>query len=402
MASCGAILRCWLYCICGNMDSELGLVDRFEMLRGIINPDYFRQKVRPLLYAKAGNDAEEVQELVIRSLHNSDFYLKLLSGLFRRPRELMVNVNGVRLMPFGTAAGLDKDGAAMLPLSRIFGFLEPGTVMANPREGNAKPRLASADADLDLYNAMGFPSRGLENFLINIKDYRKKGGSVPVYASICGLPLSETDAIKVAMEQMRTLVQALSPYVDGFVWNPASPNTTALGLLRTKEVFRATAELIADEAPSKLRMVKMWPYEPGAGQEFTGFVGSFIEGGGHGVVVTNTKMVPGENVPSEKWGYKSAGRSGRFLKEYRLRAVRDARSAFPKAVVVATGGIYDGEDAYQTFKAGADMIEGYTPYAFYGLGLLNRLVKGVCEGLRKDGYGSLQKLQSEVKANAGE
>ncbi len=384
------------------MDNELGLVDKLEMLRGILDPDYFRQKVRPLLYAKAGNDAEEVQELVIMSLRSSDFYLKLLSGLFPKHRELMVKVNGMEVMPFGTAAGLDKDGDAMLPFSRIFGFLEPGTVMANPREGNAKPRLASADADLDLYNAMGFPSGGLENFLLNIKDYRKKGGYAPVYASICGLPLSETGAIKVAMEEMRRLVQTLAPYVDGFVWNPASPNTEALGLLRTREVFRATAGLIADEAPSKLRMVKMWPYEADGRQEFEGFVGSFIEGGGHGVVVTNTKMVPGENVPSQRWGYKSAGRSGRFLKEYRLRAVRDARSAFPNAVVVATGGIYDGEDAYQTFKAGADMVEGYTPYAFYGLGLLNRLVKGVCEGLRKDGYGSLLELQGEVKTNAGE
>lgn len=377
--------------------ANLGIAERMMMFRGILDPEYFNRSVRPRLFAMAYNDAEKVQELVIEILRRNNFSMSMASNFFPRHDELKVKVAGKEFVPFGTAAGLDKNGEAMLALSHFFGFLEPGTVVLNPRTGNDRPRLIAVDKDHDLYNAQGFPSKGLEYFMNNIMQYRKSKGKAPVYADICGLPLSEQNAVQVAMDEMRVLLQRIEPYVDGFVWDPASPNTAALSVLKTPEIFEQTAQLMKQLSKNKLNLVKMWPYEPAEKDASLKFVESFINGGGHGVVTSNTKMFPKEQIPAPNWGYKSAGRSGSFLKEYRLRSVRDMRAAFPDAVIVATGGINDGDDAYKTFEAGADMLEGYTPYTFYGLGLLRQLEEGVARNLKANGYDTLAHLQADVK-----
>jgi len=378
---------------------RMGIGDKLTLLRGMFNTGYFRDCVRPMLYSKCNNDPELVNEVVMETLKKNGLGISMVSPFFRAPEELRIEVNGQKVIPFGTAAGIDKTGDSLLPLSNFFGFLEPGTICVNPRKGNDRPRLVADDANLDLYNAQGFPGRGLDYFLNNLREYKKRNRDVPVYANICGMPLSEQGAIELAMDEMKKLLKELEPYADGFVWNCASPNTEALKLLREPEISRRTSELMKELAPNKLRLIKIWPYEPTEISSPLRFVESFIEAGGHGIVTTNTKMFPREQIPAQNWGYKSAGRSGTFLKPYRLRSLKDLRSAFPDALIVATGGIFDGDDAYETFKAGATMLEGYTPYTFFGLGLLKQIEKGVIKRLKADGYKSLQDMQSAMKKN---
>ncbi|MDE1822778.1 MAG: hypothetical protein KGH50_00440 [Candidatus Micrarchaeota archaeon] len=378
----------------------LGLIAKVNLARSVFSTALFKNSVRPELYRIANHDPEVVHEIVLNEIRNSKAAVRILSSLFKADKELMVKVNGREVVPFGNAAGFDKDGDALEPLSNFFGFLEPGTVVLNPRPGNDRPRIAVDEQNLEMWNAQGFPSRGLEYFMKNLIAYKESGGKKPVYVSVCGLPVSESNAVEVAMREMETLLKRMAPYADGFVWNPASPNTAALKLLRTPEVFRQTAELMKRIAPDKLILVKMWPYEDAEKHQFMGFVKGFVEGGGDGAVVTNTKMFPKESIHAKEWGYPSGGRSGKFLKHYMLRAVRDMRIAFPGITIVATGGIHTGKDAYEAFSNGANMVEGYTPYTFYGLGLLMEIEKGVMASMKRDGFGSMEELQARASENA--
>lgn len=378
--------------------ANLGIADKIMMLRGMFNPYEFKMSVRPKIYEKANNDPETVNELVLEMLNRNSFEMSLLSPFFTAPQSLSIKINGQSVVPFGSAAGLDKNGEALGPLSNFFGFLEPGFVGVNPRTGNDRPRICADEANLDLYNAQGFPTKGLEYFKNKLVEYRKQGGKKPVYVNICGMPpIGQDNSIAIAMDEVKQLVKTLEPYADGFVWNCASPNTEALKMLRDPQIAKETAAIMKDAAPSRLRMVKLWPYEPQEIDASLKFVGSFIEGGGHGVVTTNTKMFPKEQIPAPNWGYKSGGRSGKFLQPYRMRSVKDMRKAFPDAVIVAAGGIYDGNDAYATFEAGANMLEGYTPYTYYGVGLLKQIQIGVAKNLKVNGYDTLAHLQSDVK-----
>lgn len=196
------------------------------------------------------------------------------------------------------------------------------------------------------------------------------------------------------MRNSAYITEKINPYADGFVWNPFSPNTAALAALRTPQEFRRSAELIEKKAPDKLKLVKMGPYEGEQKMEWLGLVDAWMNGGGDGVVAVNTYPVPSDIVPSKKWGYGSAGISGSFLKVYRRYAIRDCRQAFPDAVIIATDGIDSGEDAWLTIEAGADALEGYTPYTFHGLGLMLEMADFISEKIYEHGYESLAEYQS--------
>jgi dihydroorotate dehydrogenase len=383
---------------------RLSLKEMAMLLGGTFSTQYFHGTVRPMLYAKCGGDAETVHDVVLNASHMSGkISSMIMAPFFNAPENLMINVNGKRILPVGTAAGMDKDGEALWAFTNVFGFQEPGTVVLARREGNKRVRVAPIEDSFDIINAQGFPSKGLGYFVNNIAKYRTKGGQAPLYVSICGLPLSEHNVITTAMNELGVLVERLRPYVDGFVWNPFSPNTAALRLLRDPVVFGESARLMAGLAPGKLLLVKMGPYEPEERNMVLGLVWEFINGGGHGVVTTNTKMLSRDQLPEavrDNWGYPSAGRSGAFLKDYRLRSIMDTRTAFHDSIIVGTGGIFSAKDAFATFCAGATMIEGYTPYAYFGPALVKEITTGVSEMIVAKGMHTLEELQKQSKREA--
>jgi dihydroorotate dehydrogenase len=379
---------------------SLGLKERLKLLRGTLKMEYFRDVTRPMLYKLCNDDPEAVHDLVLKTMHEQRHLSKLLAPFFVPPKNLAIKVNGVDVIPFGTAAGLDKNGDALAVLGEIFGFQESGTIVLHPREGNKKPRVAVDEMNFGLYNAQGFPSKGLEYFLNNISEYRKDGGRGVVYASVCGLPVSEKSAIQTAMDEMEILVTKLNPYVEGFVWNPFSPNTAALMKLRHPLIFYETSQLMAQLAPDKLRLVKMGPYEPDETFAAMKLIGKFLDGGGHGAVGPNTKKFLKDQLPEHiggTWGYPSAGKSGESLRGYRMRFVMDTRVTFPDSTIIANGGISTPDDAYSTFRAGATMVGNYTPNTFLGPSLAAWLMRDVSMELWSNGYDNLKQLQMIVK-----
>ncbi len=376
-------------------------VERRAFEYALNHPWFFRHVVRPELYRRYGKhtdadgviryDPEDVHDAVMRHLPEFKDIIVRNSNVDRFP-ELETEIKGVRMLPFGTAAGMDKNCMALDEFSHVFGFQKPGTMIVPKRDGNKRPRVAVDERKEDAYNAQGFPFEGFDVVFPRLKAHRQSHADTVIYGSVCGLP-AETD-INRAYEELELLATELSPYVDGIEWNPFSPNTASLQRLRTPEVFRESARLIRRILGERLLLVKMGPYEESGKKEWLGLVKAFLDGGGDGVTATNTYMVKREDVPSE-WGYTSAGRSGRFLSPYRMRAVKDARSAFPSAVIFAAGGIFDAYDAYETFVAGADALEGYTHYVFYGLGLARQMMKGVGRRLKEEGYRSLEEMKAD-------
>ena len=214
-------------------------------------------------------------------------------------------------------------------------------------------------------------------------------------AQLCGLP-PEADKIQIAHQELRQLVSSLEPYVEGLVWNPYSPNTAALKMLRTPEEFKHSAEIITDCAPEKPIFVKMGPYEdcPEEQDPWLKLANAWMQGGGTGFVAVNTKMVPANKVPLKEWGYPSAGKSGKALQDYRRRAISDLRKTFPDAEIIATGGIDSGNEAWDSFSRGANVVAGYTPYIFEGFGLQRNIAREIQNNLSLLNYDTLVEFQA--------
>ncbi|MEK6854768.1 MAG: hypothetical protein AABX73_00940, partial [Nanoarchaeota archaeon] len=366
-------------------------IEKHAFLTSLNSPHFFKNFVRKQIYKKAKNDPERVHEMAIEILNRYKEEIKTRSSKFDFPF-LYVSLAGKKVMPFGTAAGLDKNADALEPLSYIFGFQEIGTIVVNKREGNNSPRVFPDELNENIYNAQGFPSKGLDYIANNLKSYRNSGGEGIILANICGIP--QDSDIDIAHSELEILVCKLAPHVDGFVWNPSSPNTISLPLLRTKESFKQSIEIIKKNSERKLSLVKMWPFEDEDKKQWLSLVSVWLENGGEGVVAVNTYAVPKKNIPAKEWGYQSAGVSGNFLQHYRQRAIKETREHFPRAFIIAAGGIDSSFQAYLSFKAGANALEGYTPYTFYGFGLIREISPKLKKKLSSKGFSSLQEFQS--------
>ncbi|MFH1325143.1 MAG: hypothetical protein ABIH49_00030 [archaeon] len=370
----------------------------------LTNPFIFRNVVRPVAYRRAGGNPERVHDMALEMLNKYFDVVKEVASQFDFP-DLHVDVCGRDVMPFAPAEGLDKNGIALNSLSNLFGFLPWGTVVYDERKGNPEPRVYMDDKNQTGYNAQGFPSRGLDFAEERARVYWEKGGRKPLISSVCGLPEKEgIPNLDNSYEELSAIVTRLNPYSEGFVWNPFSPNTDALKLLRTKEVFRESAELarrIIDK--DKLLLVKMGPCNNNYDeiQEWLSLLGGFLDGGGNGIVAVNTYKVPKEQVPSKNWGYLSAGASGRVLQNYRQNAINDIRETFgEKPIVIAEGGIDSAEEAWMALEDGANLLAGYTPYIFNGFGLIPKMAKGIIKELNKRGYKTLKEFQKDMGLTA--
>ena len=119
--------------------------------------------IRPLLFSL---DAERAHHLSMR-LFAGAMRVPLLRRLTARlcraddPR-LRVRRFGIDFpSPVGLAAGFDKDAEYVDALWALgFGFIEAGTLTAQPQPGNPRPRLFRLAADRALVNRMGFNNKG--------------------------------------------------------------------------------------------------------------------------------------------------------------------------------------------------------------------------------------------------
>lgn len=364
----------------------------------IDHPLIFRLFLRTGAYIRARGDPESVHDEAVRFLNSNIDVLNLRSDEFGID-ELKTDIKGREVIPFGPAAGFDKNGDLLEPFSKTFGYLKPGTVVLNYRDGNKPPPRISVDhLHETIDNAQGFPSEGLRYFFKKLNEFRYneilRGRRTPVYPSICGIPAS--DDIEKAYEELELILTHLAPLIDGAELNIWSPNTKDITVLRTREHAKRSAGLMRDIlGPDKLITAKVGPYrtEEEKGQCLR-FAEAFLDGGGDGFTAVNTLPV------LKDWPYGSAGRSGPVLKEYRDRAITDLRREFPEAFICASGGIR-AEEAYRLFRdMKVNAVEGFTLYTFHGLGYLKAMMNNVVEGMKQDGYRSMKELQAATSQTA--
>ncbi len=111
-----------------------------RFLKIVCKFEFFEKIGRPLAYFLNGNDPEKVHERALELLNKYKDVVEKISPNLDFPN-LRVDIAGKSVMPFGNAEGMDKNGVALYPLSKIFGFVSIGTVPLNAREGNEKPRV---------------------------------------------------------------------------------------------------------------------------------------------------------------------------------------------------------------------------------------------------------------------
>lgn len=362
------------------------LIDTFK---ASLDPSLFKL-YRRYLYSrykatKELSQAEVIHEVAKERLTKMTAKFQKNASYFDPGDQLKITIAGHDLKsPVGMAAGFDKDCDMLAPTSYVFGFLNPGSVLLNPRKGNPQQRIAVDDGREALINAQGYPQKGLAHTVKNLDKFVKnERGHAKVLLNFSGITDVYTE--DAVLDACKEIINRTAPYVDfGFEDNRASPNTDFNRVLQTPEFTKKMIDLMNSHVPSRLaKASKVAPYGslPPKEEEREARIKSikvFYENGGQVLVVGNTRPIDTKSNPlTRSFARPLAGESGRPLLPYMLKMVQDVHRAFPDLAIVACGGIWNGEDAWSAYQKGATAVQLYTALTFRGFGVVKEIHEAI-------------------------
>jgi len=284
--------------------------------------------------------------------------------------------------PIGLAGGFDKNARVPRALAALgFGFLELGTVTAEPQEPNPPPNLFRLPDDHALVNRLGFPNDGAcavaERFARTVG---RGGAGVPVGFSIGKSRAVPIDAIGPVVDDYLTSFRAVRPVSDFVVVNISSPNTKGLRALQGPHLARALlAALTRDNDSREARVPLLLKVSPDLNDdELDALLDVVREADLDGVIATNTTTsragLATRRDVLESIG--AGGLSGPPLRRRVLEVVPRVRQRLgPDATVIAVGGVSDASHVRSYLAAGADLVQLYTGFVFEGPALPSRLAR---------------------------
>lgn len=337
---------------------------------------------RKFLFRFDPENVHNIAEIFFRRIAPIWLVQEILSKTFCRSSEMLENeICGMKFYnPIGLAAGFDKNATMTRGLSVLgFGFLEVGTITKNSQEGNPKPRVFRHIEEESIQNAMGFNNEGAQKVALRLK------GIYPYTLPIgVNLGKNKNTPHNNALKDYQEALEVFLDIGDYYVFNLSSPNTPNL---RDLQNVSFVEELIC--------MAKIHTNKPVFLKISPDMEISFmlevcqkaIDKGVNGIIATNTSIDYSLVVSPREVG----GLSGKVLKlKSREVLLELARAFFGKTVLISTGGISDGEEAYERIKLGASLVQAFTGLIFKGPYLCKSIGYQIEELLRRDGFLSIK------------
>jgi len=335
--------------------------------------------------------------------------------------------------PVGLAAGCDKNGKALPIWPRFgFGFVEAGTITAQPQPGNARPRIFRVPKHQALINRLGFNSEG-STVVANRLAILRRGRPLPIPI---GINIGKTKLVTgddATLEDYRTSYRRLAPLADFMVVNVSSPNTPGLRQWQEKPKLHSLLTMLMNE--SRLRDERFIARDNGAIEDRPpsnprapehGMAASRTESDAHreggvagpplflkispdmadadmadvvevaldlgiaGIIATNTTTARPESMPGSA---EAGGLSGRPLCDRANEVIRFLyRLAGKGLTLIGVGGIFTAEDVYQRLQSGASLVQLYTAIIYEGPLLPRTLNEGLLQLMERDGVKTITEL----------
>ncbi len=313
----------------------------------------------------------------------------LTSGLAPTPGpvtsdRLKTQVAGLDLPnPVGLAAGFDKNGEALLPLSRAgFGFIEVGAVTPRPQPGNPKPRLFRLTEDRAAINRFGFNNEGMEVMAARLAQCPKD--------AVIGLNLGANKDSDDRPGDFAKVLAHCAAHLDFATVNVSSPNTEKLRDLQGKAALTALLSGVIETRNALPRPIPIFlKIAPDLTEhELQDIAAVARETGVDAVIATNTTL--------SRDGLRSAhkdqagGLSGAPLFEKSTRVLAQLSHLTGADIpLIGVGGISTAEQAYAKICAGASAVQFYTAMVYGGISLAADIAQGLDALLARDGFASV-------------
>jgi dihydroorotate dehydrogenase len=280
--------------------------------------------------------------------------------------------------PLGLAAGFDKNGDYLDALGALgFSHIELGTVTPRPQPGNPKPRMFRIPGSCALINRMGFNNKGVDHLVTQV--------SRSHYSGIRGISIGKNfdTPMETAQEDYLACMRKVYALADYIAVNVSSPNTARLRELQARDgLQRIFGSLLEERRALEARHEKRVPLLVKIAPDLdSGEISALAEQVRtlrlDGVIATNTSAdlsILGGSAAAEQRG----GLSGEPLHRLSVRIVAQLRTElgadFP---IVGVGGIVCADDALATLRAGANLLQVYTGFAYRGAALLHEILRAL-------------------------
>ncbi len=303
--------------------------------------------------------------------------------------------------PVGLAAGADKNARAVPFWEAVgFGFVEVGSVSAQPAPGNPTPRAFRLPEDQALVNRLGLNNDGAEAVAARLERGRSER------ARPLGINLAKTHDPDImgdaALEDFRTSFRQLVGQADYVTLNVSCPNTPDGGTFEDPAALNTLLDAITAEqkAPGLAVpiLIKLSPplsdrvlfdtrleeiLAVAADHDVDGFVATNTASDRKGVQTSGDRL--------EEIG--AGGLSGPPLEARATRLVQYLyRATDGEIPIIGVGGVCDAESAYTKIRAGASLVQLYTALVYEGPGLVQRIKEGLVARLSDDGYASVENV----------
>ena len=296
--------------------------------------------------------------------------------------------------PVGLAAGFDKDGARVDALGALgFGFVEVGTVTAQPQPGNPRPRMFRLPADRALVNRMGFNNAGAQAAAARLEARAGRGGVVT------GVNIGKTKVVgaEQAGADYGASAAALAPHAAYLVLNVSSPNTPGLRDLQAVGQLEALVGAVRAQPATRgvPLLVKIAPDL--ADEDVDAIADLALALRLDGLIATNTTIAR-QGLRSDPATVAAAGEgglSGAPLADRSLAVLRRLRDRVgDELVLVSVGGIATAQDVVERLRAGATLVQAYTAFVYGGPLWPRRLHLGLARLVREAGFESVEDLRT--------
>ncbi len=285
----------------------------------------------------------------------------------------------------GLAAGFDKNAKYLRELEVLgFGFVEIGTLTPKAQAGNDKPRLFRLPKDKAIINRMGFNNDGVEVVKKRLIEWKSKVQNQNSKIIIGGnIGKNKITPNEEAWKDYEICFNTLYEDVDYFVVNVSSPNTPGLRELQEKgslrKILTHLQTLRSQKTKYKPILLKIAPDL--TNEQLDDVVDLAAEIHLDGLVATNTTisregLSEQSKVKSEKIG--AGGLSGLPLAKRSTEIVRYIHRKTNGAIpIIASGGIFTGEDAREKIQAGASLVQVWTGFIYEGPAITKKISRTI-------------------------
>lgn len=297
---------------------------------------------------------------------------------------LQKNVFGLNFKnPVGLGAGFDKNALYLNELEALgFGFVEIGTVTPKAQDGNDKPRLFRLPQDKALINRMGFNNDGVQIIKQRLANWNNQKSAIGNQQLIVGgnIGKNKVTANEDAWKDYEICFTELFDYADYFVVNVSSPNTPGLRALQEKDaLLKILGHLQNINQGKKNPKPLLLKIAPDLTQEqLDDIVALSLEVKLSGLVATNT-TISRANLLTPTSTVEAIGAGGLSGKPVASRSNEVvsylAQQTNHQIPIIASGGIFNGNDAKEKLNAGASLVQVWTGFVYEGPGIAKNICK---------------------------